>query len=162
MVHGFKSMISEELLQAIREQYRLDWQGIHGYNHMLRVYDNGVRLAGRTGARREVVELFAFLHDSQRRNDSRDPEHGARAAEFASSLNGSLINLDEVSLRLLEYACGRHTEGLTHGDVTVLTCWDADRLDLGRAGIAPRPEKLCTDAAKSSQMIAWAYERSLT
>jgi uncharacterized protein len=30
----------------------------------------------------------------------------------------------------------------------VQTCWDADRLDLGRVGIIPRPDRLCTEEAR--------------
>jgi uncharacterized protein len=41
----------------------------------------------------------------------------------------------------------------------VQACWDADRLDLGRVGIAPAPERLCTAAAR--ERIAWANERAL-
>jgi uncharacterized protein len=33
-------------------------------------------------------------------------------------------------------------------DVTVQTCWDADRLDLVRIDIQPEAERLCTDAAR--------------
>ena len=42
------------------------------------------------------------------------------------------------------------------------TCYDSDRLDLGRIGveIEPDPDYLCTDVAKDPEMIVWAYERS--
>jgi len=30
-----------------------------------------------------VVELFCLLHDTQRRNERRDPSHGRRAALYA-------------------------------------------------------------------------------
>ena len=56
-------MISHELIKAIRAGFLLDWQGIHGAPHWGRVLDNGLRLAETTGARVEVVELFAFFHD---------------------------------------------------------------------------------------------------
>jgi uncharacterized protein len=41
-----------------------------------------------------------------------------------------------------------------------MTCWDSDRLDLGRVGIKPHPTRLCTDAAKDLEMIRLAYEAS--
>jgi uncharacterized protein len=41
-----------------------------------------------------------------------------------------------------------------------LTCWDADRLDLGRIGIRPKGTKLCTSAARDPAVIEWAYQRS--
>jgi uncharacterized protein len=54
-----------------------------------------------------------------------------------------------------------HTKAATHDNITVQTCFDADRLDLGRVGKKPNAKFLCTDAAKSKEMIAWAYERSV-
>ena len=35
------------------------------------------------------------------------------------------------------------------------------RLDLGRIGIRPEAERLCTQAARQADFIAWAYRRSL-
>ena len=43
-------------------------------------------------------------------------------------------------------------------DVTIQTCWDADRLDLWRIGIEPRPEYLYTEMAKKTEMIELARE----
>ena len=62
------------VIAAVRAQYRLDWDGIHGLAHWERVRENGLRLAGITGARTDVVELFAYFHDACRHNNSRDPE----------------------------------------------------------------------------------------
>lgn len=154
-------MISDGLLDLIRREYVLDWHGIHGIDHFHRVQANGRRLAQLTGARLHVVELFAFLHDSKRFNDQIDPGHGARAAEFVRSLKGGLLALDDTECELLAYACEFHTAGLTEADPTVQTCWDADRLDLGRAGITPEAEKLCTVAARDPRIIEWAHARSL-
>jgi uncharacterized protein len=110
----------------------------------------------------QVVELFAFLHDSKRQNEWRDPDHGPRAARFARRLWGSVLDLDAHDFELLALACRDHSDGLTKGDVTVLTCWDADRLDLGRVGIKPRPVHLCTEAARDPAMIEWAHSRSVS
>ena len=149
------------LIAAVRAQYRLHWDGIHGLAHWERVRENGLRLAGRTGARTDVVELFAYFHDACRLNDSRDPEHGARGADLARSLAGTVFNLDSDGLTLLVTACTGHTRGETFAEITVATCWDADRLDLARVGKTPRPERLCTDAARDPEIIAWACDRSL-
>jgi uncharacterized protein len=149
------------LIAAIRQGCALNWNGVHGASHWARVRRNGLRLARLTGAKVEIVELFAFLHDSKRVNDRRDPGHGKRAAEFILTLQGSLLALPEADLALLTYACEYHTAGLTEADVTVQTCWDADRLDLGRAGITPQAQYLCTPAAKDPAMIEWAYRQSL-
>ena len=114
-----------------------------------------------TGARLPVVQLFAMLHDSQRVNEGHDPEHGARAADYAATLRDSLVSLSDSDFELLHFACTWHTHGMTEGDVTVRTCWDSDRLDLGRVGIRPRPERLCTEAARDPEMIRWAHGRAI-
>lgn len=155
------SAITSGLLLAIFEQYRLPPLGLHGVSHWARVLENGRRLVPLTGARREVVELFAVLHDACRRNEHCDPRHGARGAELAARLRGREFDLDDAGLALLTQACAGHTDGARDGDVTVLTCWDADRLDLARAGIRPHAGKLCTAAARAPELIEWATARSL-
>jgi uncharacterized protein len=156
------TLISEKLLDVIRREYVLDWHGIHGIEHFRRVRDSGLRLARITRAQSRVVELFAFLHDSMRVNDSDDPGHGCRAAEFVRSLQGDLFVLSDSDCNLLAYACEFHTAVLTEADPTVQTCWDADRLDLGRAGIVPAANKLCTKAAQDPEIMKWAYDRSIS
>ena len=154
-------MISQELIGVIKQGFKLDWRGVHGVPHWARVRENGLRIGKAVGANLAVVELFAFLHDSKRFNDDSDPEHGHRAAEFARSLRGSLIKLSDQDFELLTQACLRHSDGLTEADITVQTCWDADRLDLGRVGIKPAAAYLCTPVAKDPALIRWAYSRSL-
>jgi uncharacterized protein len=44
--------------------------------------------------------------------------------------------------------------------VTIQTCWDSDRLDLGRVGIMPHPSLLCTEVAKRPETIKWADGRA--
>ena len=150
-----------DILAAILSGYRLEWGGIHGIRHWARVLENGTRLAGRTGADRRVVELFALFHDSRRDNDGSDPGHGARGAELAKTLHDQGdLGLSDAQAERLCFACQRHTDGLTEADPTVATCWDADRLDLGRVYITPDPRYLCTAAAKDPVVIAWAESRS--
>ena len=93
-------------------------------------------------------------------NEWRDHGHGLRGGDFARSLRGTLIGLDDARFELLHAACALHTDGRTSGDPTLLACWDADRLDLGRVGITPLPHRLCTDAAR--EMLEWAHERATT
>jgi uncharacterized protein len=157
---GIPQLWSERLVEVVREQYRLDWEGIHGYPHWVRVRENGRRLAGMTGADSTVVQLFALLHDSRRHNDAWDPKHGPRAAAFVESLNSDHFTLSDAQAELLKLACALHADGLTEGDITVQTCWDADRLDLGRIWTRPRAELLCTDAARQPDTIEWAWLRS--
>jgi uncharacterized protein len=148
------------ILQAVLAEYALPWDGDHGIAHWARVLENGLKLAGETGANVEVVSLFAVLHDSQRQNEMTDPEHGPRAAEFAKTLVGNLFELDEHHFQLLYRACEGHTHERTHPNVTIQTCWDADRLDLGRVGITPHPSRLCTQTAKRPEVIRWADSRA--
>lgn len=149
------------LLEAIHGQYALSWWGLHGITHWARVYESGLRLAPDTAADLEVVLLFTLFHDARRINEGWDRGHGRRGADFAASLRGNLIQLSDRQFDLLYYACEMHTGGRTDGDPTVQTCWDADRLDLARAGIRPEAERLCTPAARAPETIAWATARSL-
>lgn len=153
-------MISKELIAKIKSEFILDLNGIHGIRHWVRVRANGLKLVHFTGANAKVVELFAFLPDSRRQNENRDRNHGLRAAEFVQQINESLLFLDDRELELLTFACTHHSEGLLDGDITIQTCWDADRLDLGRIGIRPNPQYLCTEAARKTELIEWAYQRS--
>jgi uncharacterized protein len=146
------------LIRDILEDYALPVHGFHGVVHWARVLENGLRLAEATGANAEVVTLFALFHDSRRLSDGDDPRHGLRGADFAESLRGSLIHLDDRDFELLYEACRLHTDGLTDGDVTMQACWDADRLDLGRVGITPLPHLLCSDAARG--LLNWADGRA--
>jgi len=146
------------LLEAIKGQYILDWQGIHGISHWARVWENGMRLATMTGARPEVVGYFALFHDSRRFNEGDDQNHGRRGAELAAQWRGELFDLDDESFDWLYTACVHHTDGLMEGDVSLQTCWDADRLDLERVGIRPQANRLCTDAARNC--IEWASYRA--
>jgi uncharacterized protein len=137
------------VLEMVIEQFTLDIDDIHGVHHWKRVLDNGRRLATVTGANIDVVELFSLFHDACRLNDGRDPEHGQRGAELAVSLRSKLRDITDVQFEHLIVACRDHTLGMVDADITVQTCWDADRLDLGRVGIVPSPQLLCTAAARS-------------
>ena len=154
-------MITKKLIQALRDQYALNWNGIHGIRHWGRVYSNGLRLAEGTGAKVNVVKLFAIFHDSRRLNDDKDDAHGPRGAKLAEEFRGQYFDLPDKDFDLLITACKQHTVALTHDDITVQTCFDADRLDLARVGKTPDPKFLCTEMAKNSELISWASDRSI-
>lgn len=160
-MQGKQSLITTRLIKFARSEFRLDWDGIHGAPHWSRVRHNGLILAKQNGANSRVVEYFAFIHDLGRENDYRDPEHGVRAASIADRIAGDLIDVTEAELELLKEACRDHSDGHLVADVTVMTCWDADRLDLGRVGIRPDPERLCNAHARDHAMLSAAYERSI-
>ena len=149
------------LLAHLRSQFKINWRGYHGIPHWARVRANGLMLSDETAANRHVVELFAFFHDARRLNEHDDDGHGSRGAALARQLKGSFFEATDLEMDLLQYACQHHSDGLQAGDTTVLTCWDADRLDLGRVGITPNPRYLCTDAAKRKYNLEKAHRRAI-
>ena len=155
------SLITSRLIKFARKEFLLDWEGIHGASHWSRVRRNGLTLAEHTGANSKVVEYFAFIHDLGRENDYHDPEHGYRAALIVEKIAGDLIEVTNNEFELLIEACSGHSDGHLVADVTVMTCWDADRLDLGRVGIRPDPLRLCTGVAREAEILEDAYQRSI-
>ncbi len=147
------------ILQRILSEYALPLHGYHGIIHWARVHENGLKVAEVSGADTEVVKLFALFHDSRRINESWDEGHGYRGGELARSLRGELVHLDDARFELLYEACRLHTDGLTTADATLGTCWDADRLDLGRVGATPHTDLLSTEAAR--KLIRWADRRAV-
>lgn len=154
-------LITPRLVSLVRERFALDWHGIHGAAHWARVRANGLLLAERCGADRAVVEVFAFVHDACREHDGGDHWHGARSSDWVRQLGPRELNLASEQIELLAAACEGHSHGGLEAEVTVQVCWDADRLDLARVGIRPRPERLCTPAARDAAVIEWAVARSL-
>jgi uncharacterized protein len=112
------------LIALIKSQFKLDWHGVHGANHWARVLHHGKNIGQIRKADLLVVELFGFLHDSCRWDDYRDPKQ----------------------LDTLCYALKHHSGGEVSSNKTIQTCWDADRLDLGRVGIFPSPQFLSQEA----------------
>ena len=122
--------------------------------------ENGLRLAEATGANSDIIQLFALFHDACRINEGRDACHAVRGAMLASDSWNVLYKSSPQEHDLLIRACALHTNGLmADDDITVQTCWDADRLDLSRVGISPNPQRLCTAAAKHPDILKWANER---
>ena len=135
------------LMRLIRSEFKIDWHGIHGANHWARVLHHGKNIGTWRKADLIVVELFGFLHDSCRLNDGRDPQHGARAAKFAHGIHGDYFQLNAKQLDKLCYAMTHHSGGEVSTDATIQTCWDSDRLDLGRVGIFPSSKYLSQEAS---------------
>jgi uncharacterized protein len=144
----------KQLMQEVMKDFPLDVNGVHGPRHWGRVCSHGLRIAELNGADKTVVTLFAFLHDSKRVNEHKDPDHGKRAAEFAKTLNGVYFDITDEQMFLLSFSLRGHSDGKMCTDVTVQTCWDADRLDLWRVYKVPNPNLLSSDAA---QFIDLAY-----
>lgn len=124
---------------------------IHGFAHWTNVYLNVCELCKKTNADPLVCKLFAFIHDSKRENDGKDPEHGKRAASYAEKLyNENKLPVTKNQLDKLINACFYHNEGTTSIDPTIGTCFDCDRLDLLRVGIIPNVKYFSTQAGKEA------------
>lgn len=135
-----------EVLGLVECGFRLDLNGVHGRPHWRRVAINGARLARVTpDADPEVVRMFALLHDAERLDEFEDKWHGPRARRLVLRLHAEgLIPLNPGQLSLLGWAISEHSLGFATYHPTVGCCWDADRLDLTRFGIIPRPSLMST------------------
>ena len=75
-------------------------------------------------------------------------------------MRGTWFEVSANEMDLLFEACEFHSDGYTEADVTLQTCWDSDRLDLGRVGITPDVRFLCTEVAKRADVLGWANGRA--
>ena len=153
------SVVTQAYIDFLAKNFRLSHNGHHGLEHWLRVLINGRLLADVNGADIQVVEHFALVHDIGRINEHYDVHHGEQAAKFVKSFS-KWFNLDEHQLYLLTEACKYHSAGRIIPNVTIQTCWDADRLDLGRVGIKPKAAYLGTPLARDQKFLEQAYARS--
>lgn len=150
----------KELLDLVARQFKLDIGSDHGLSHWKRVEEIGRYLVKHTKADPEVVCLFSYLHDSKRENESHDPEHGRRAGFFIKELyDKDILNISQKQLSQLTFACEHHSNPNVKSDnITIQTCWDADRLDLWRVGIVPHKHFLNTDFAKQEKVIQFWHK----
>ena len=149
------------LWQLVTAQFQLDPDSIHGPSHWMTVRRNGLHLAKLHEADPEVVRLFAVFHDSCRRNEYGDPEHGPRGSALAELFRAAgHFQLDDNRMDLLVTACRIHNGGPPQSEPTLAVCLDADRLDLGRVGIIPDPRLLSTTTAKdiATRQTWWELE----
>ena len=153
-------LINIKVINRAVESFVVPLLGIHGVHHWVRVLENGMKLAERNDADSDVVETFAFLHDIGRRDDGLDPEHGERSADFVLSIRDE-IPLSDEQFEILVEAIRFHNKIRFSDNLTIQTCWDADRLDIGRSGKFPKKHYLGTAFAKNKEVIDWAYKRSV-
>ena len=140
-----------KLLTQIKNDSDIWLSPIHGINHWDRVMDNALMVGETNGADLKVIEYFAYLHDSCRVNDGRDPEHGPRAAAYAKN-HREIFELNDQQFKVLTAAVSGHTHaspcGKAGNNPTLAACWDGDRLDLPRVEITPDPNLLFSDWGK--------------
>ena len=149
-----------DILNLIISQFKLDIKSEHGISHWGRVEKIGTYLAKHTKADLGIVSLFAYFHDSKRKNESHDPEHCLMASLFIKELQSKgILSLSEKQLNQLIFACEHHTNSeIKSNDITIQTCWDADRLDLWRVGAMPDPYFLNTAIAKQEKTIEFSWK----
>jgi uncharacterized protein len=142
----------QPVMAAAIDCFTLSDMSIHGPSHWLKVLRNATQLVGQTPhADMQICQHFALLHDCHRRNESTDPQHGPRAATYATTLhNNGILKLTKPQLMVLCEACTYHADGRVSDDSTIGVCWDADRLDLPRVGIGIDRKYLSTAAARRS------------
>lgn len=124
----------EAIWCRVLQDTSVKYSSVHGPEHWARVERNGLYVAEKTGANKMIVQLFAVFHDCMRLNDSIDPGHGRRGAEYATQIKDELIDIRQDDFDKFYYACEWHTDKVTADDITIAACWDADRLDIGRVG----------------------------
>ena len=137
----------KELINKVVAESKLANSSIHGVSHWKTVERNGVYLCQFNAADIEVVRLFALFHDSKRENDHRDLEHGPRAEIYLRTIS-KLVPLNPDQFENLCIACRTHTVGKVAENITIGTCWDSDRLDIGRVGIKPHEKFMTNEEAK--------------
>lgn len=112
------------LIAEVEAQAPLTDSPDHGSHHWRLVAWTGAELLPTVSeADSLVVFLFALFHDSQRRNEFHDPEHGRRGAKLARELLPSFLpELDVARLEILSRACELHTEASSTTDSTLGLC----------------------------------------
>ena len=143
-----------DLIELIKQDFKIDYYGVHGIDHWRRVYCNTQKLSKHYDIASDVFELFALLHDSKRHDEFEDKHHGIRAAGFVQKLlRDGAISLSKEDAERLIYAYANHTisnkNDPLYNDLIVQICFDSDRLDIGRVGYVVDPIYLATEYAKS-------------
>ena len=158
LYHGLPCLM-EKWVKQLRSYCIARWPEdlgtTHGVGHWDRVamfgrmlYDGECDMA--------VILAFAYLHDSERMDNAEDKEHGLRASRLIDTIRESnLRNLNEEQIKKLKRACEFHTIEHKTGDITIDTCFDADRMDLLRVGIKPSPERMATK--RGAELVADPY-----
>lgn len=144
----------DRLVDAVEARSTHLGSTIHGVDHWRAVGATAASLAdvidmtAGDDARpdRELLLLFALLHDSRRVDDGRDLEHGPRAAELFDELrDAGLVRLDDPRAAVVREAIRDHTNGTLSEQPTIAVCWDADRLLIHRVGFVPAA-RFCSTA----------------
>ena len=162
IIKDTKNLDVSNLFLKVAQGFELNLKGIHGMYHWARVLENGLKLSEVNGADKRIIILFALYHDSKRESDGFDPQHGKRGALFAKHFRNHLFQIEDHAFQKLTYACECHSDELMDNDVTIQTCWDSDRLDLGRVGIMPKKILLGRSVSDHLEIFELSTERGFS
>ena len=154
-------MITTDLLLKIKEQFQIDWWGLHGIQHFQNVFINCRLLSQKSGLSSQICDYFSIFHDACRENEGIDKDHGKRGAALAEKLRHH-IQLNETEFDILLNACSNHTSLRSSDCILSALCADADRCDIGRVGSYPDHKQLLSPIAKDKNIIEQCYQRSTT
>ena len=90
------------------------------------------------------AQFDTLFHISRVDDELRDFFMGIPDETCYHSYKNQLANDYQEQFDKLYHACKFHTTEHRSGDTSIDTCYDADRLDLGRVGIALDPKKMAT------------------
>lgn len=158
--------MTDNLIDRLRMHTFID-SDIHGERHWSHVNHLGMKLAALmklNPVQKRCVEVFAWTHDLARRDDGSGNEHAINGAEYFSNELVTLFpDIDELQIEIITSAIKYHSDGVCseeafhmgcfeHIDIhsediikVIGCCWDADRLDLIRLGIAPTGKYMSSD-----------------
>jgi len=150
----------DALLGAVRSDALLVGSAAHGEGHWLAVAATGLDLhAHAVNTTLDVPDplllvLFGLLHDCRRENEQRDPGHGPRAADLTRGLStAGLLRLAPAELDVIVEACTLHDTGaVNERHATIGACYDSDRLQLPRVGIAVSHSYISTPSARDADL----------
>lgn len=153
-------IIPKDVLFEIMDDFLLELgeDSIHGIFHWGRVIENGLHISKYNNANKKIIITFGFFHDVKRYINGNDPLHGIRGGNYLREFKG-LINLTDEELETTAMACEGHTLYIHDNDLNTGTCWDADRLDLGRDNIYPDINRLNNHFKEMPQLIEEGYHR---
>jgi uncharacterized protein len=169
-----------EILQALQPHVRFP-SVLHGPPHWARVHRFGLALAERVDLPAEgrvCVELFAWLHDLAREDDGPGAQHAIDGAVQIDAVLPAIAGaLSPAQIETVRAAIRYHSDGMVAGgawdagafegidwprDLLVATvgcCWDADRLDLPRVGIAPNDRYMSIAAWREVESLSARIHR---
>lgn len=120
---------------------------LHGVDHLREVAGRIMIAQGGCGELIEAVVYAGYLHDAGRVDDGAGNAHAHASAELAEQVLPRIA--PHLPAEPICHAIRHHADGKITDEPIAAALWDADRLTLGRAGIAPKLQFFSTDAGRT-------------